>query len=106
MSMNFSDAPPFRQLGNFVAFGVVVSFILSVTFLPALLSMLPVRVKQVDTDKKENLVADVFSSVASNYDLMNDLMSFGVSSTLEKNCGEPHRIEKRTKCAGCCWRYR
>ncbi len=44
LSLNFSDAPPFRHLGNFVAFGVVVSFILSVTFLPALLSLLPVKV--------------------------------------------------------------
>lgn len=51
LSMNFSDAPPFQQLGNFVAFGVVVSFILSVTFLPAVISLLPVKVKQVDTDK-------------------------------------------------------
>jgi len=51
MSMNFSDAPPFQQLGNYVAFGVVTSFILSVTFLPAVVSLLPVKVKQVDTDK-------------------------------------------------------
>jgi len=53
MSMNFSDAPPFQQLGNFVAFGVVASFILSVTFLPAVISLLPVKVKQVDTDKDQ-----------------------------------------------------
>jgi len=46
LSLNFSDAPPFRHLGNFVAFGVGVSFILSVTLLPALLSILPVRVTQ------------------------------------------------------------
>lgn len=51
LSMNFSDAPPFQHLGNFVAFGVVVSFILSVTFLPAVISLLPVKVKQVNTDK-------------------------------------------------------
>lgn len=51
LSMNFSDAPPFQHLGNFVAFGVVVSFILSVTFLPAVISLLPVNVKQIDTDK-------------------------------------------------------
>lgn len=51
LSMNFSDAPPFQHLGNFVAFGVLVSFILSVTFLPAVVSLLPVKVKQVDTDK-------------------------------------------------------
>ncbi len=43
--MNFSDVPPFRHLGNFVAIGVIASFIMSVTFLPALISLLPVRVK-------------------------------------------------------------
>ncbi len=43
LSMNFSEVPPYRHLGNFVAFGIVVSFILSVTFLPAFLSVLPTR---------------------------------------------------------------
>ena len=43
LSMNFSEVPPYRHLGNFVAFGVFASFVLSVTFLPALLSLLPVR---------------------------------------------------------------
>jgi predicted RND superfamily exporter protein len=45
MSMNFSDAPPFRDLGNIVAMGVGVAFVLSVGFLPALMMVLPVRVK-------------------------------------------------------------
>lgn len=49
LSMNFSDAPPFRHLGNFVAMGVAIAFILSMTFLPAMLSLLPARV-----NKKEN----------------------------------------------------
>ncbi len=43
LSMNFSEVPPYRHLGNFVAFGIVVSFFLSVTFLPAFLSVLPTR---------------------------------------------------------------
>ena len=45
LSMNFSEVPPFRQLGIFVAFGVGAAFLLSVTLLPALLSLLPVRVR-------------------------------------------------------------
>ena len=45
LSMNFSEVPPFRQLGTFVAFGVGAAFVLSVTFLPALLSLLPIRVR-------------------------------------------------------------
>ena len=46
LSMNFSEVPPYRHLGNFVAFGIAFSFILSVTFLPALLSLLPVRARK------------------------------------------------------------
>ena len=48
MSMNFSDAPPFRDLGNIVAFGVIIAWLLSVTLLPALMMILPVRVKLKD----------------------------------------------------------
>jgi demethylmenaquinone methyltransferase/2-methoxy-6-polyprenyl-1,4-benzoquinol methylase len=40
--------------------------------------------KDVDKDSKAGMVADVFHSVASRYDLMNDLMSGGI-----------HRIWKR-----------
>ena len=43
LAMNFSEVPPYRHLGTLVAFGVGVSFVLSVTFLPALLALLPVR---------------------------------------------------------------
>ncbi|MBF0621148.1 MAG: MMPL family transporter [Magnetococcales bacterium] len=43
LSMNFSDAPPFRDLGNMVAMGVTAAFIYSVWFLPALASLLPVK---------------------------------------------------------------
>lgn len=39
---------------------------------------------QVDKDKKVDMVADVFHSVAAKYDLMNDLMSLGI-----------HRLWKR-----------
>ncbi|MEW8385727.1 MAG: MMPL family transporter, partial [Candidatus Thiodiazotropha taylori] len=35
LSLNFSDAPPFRDLGNMAAMGVVLAFLLSITFLPA-----------------------------------------------------------------------
>ncbi len=51
LSMNFSDVPPFQHLGNMVAIGVVASFFLSVTFLPALMSVLPVRVRLVENDE-------------------------------------------------------
>ena len=34
--------------------------------------------KKVNLQEKESLVKDVFNSVASKYDIMNDLMSFGI----------------------------
>ena len=43
MTMNFSDAPPFRDLGNIVAMGVLSAFVYSVFFLPALMAILPVK---------------------------------------------------------------
>ncbi|NQY27008.1 MAG: MMPL family transporter [Piscirickettsiaceae bacterium] len=45
LSMNFSDVPPFHDLGNVVAIGVMFAFVLSVTTLPALMMVLPVRVR-------------------------------------------------------------
>lgn len=43
LSMNFSDSPPFRDLGNFVAIGVFFAFTLSITLLPALMMILPFK---------------------------------------------------------------
>ncbi|WP_299003647.1 bifunctional demethylmenaquinone methyltransferase/2-methoxy-6-polyprenyl-1,4-benzoquinol methylase UbiE [uncultured Shewanella sp.] len=34
--------------------------------------------KTIDIDKKEDMVAGVFHSVAAKYDIMNDVMSFGI----------------------------
>jgi predicted RND superfamily exporter protein len=49
LSLNFSEAPPFRDLGNMAAMGVVLAFFLSVTFLPAMMMLLPVKALNGDT---------------------------------------------------------
>jgi len=49
MSMNFSDAPPFHDLGNIVAMGVMIAFVLSLTFLPAMMMILPGRQRTGET---------------------------------------------------------
>ena len=51
LTLNFSDSPPFHVLGNLVAFGVLCAFIYSMTLLPALLSVLPLRTRQVPADQ-------------------------------------------------------
>ena len=45
LSLNFAELPPFHTLGNFVAVGVVCIFVYSVTLLPALLAVLPLRTR-------------------------------------------------------------
>ena len=40
--------------------------------------------KEVDSSKKAELVGDVFDAVSKNYDLMNDLMSFGIHRLWKK----------------------
>jgi len=45
LSMNFSEAPPFRDLGNIVAMGVLAALVYSVFFLPSLLAILPLKVR-------------------------------------------------------------
>ena len=47
LSMNASDSPPFRVLGNLVAFGVFCAYVYSMTLLPALLLVLPLRTTPV-----------------------------------------------------------
>ena len=59
MSMNFSDAPPFRDLGNIVAMGVAAAFVFSVGFLPVLMLLLPVRVQPGVT--RRSLIMDRFA---------------------------------------------
>lgn len=46
LSLNFSDSPPFRDLGNIVAIGVISAWFFSVFLLPALIMCLPFRVKE------------------------------------------------------------
>lgn len=45
LSLNFSDTPPFHDLGNITAAGVTVALLLSIALLPALVSVLSIRVK-------------------------------------------------------------
>jgi predicted RND superfamily exporter protein len=50
LSLNFSDSPPYWHLGNITAVGIAAAWLYSVTLLPALISVLPYRTKQVDGD--------------------------------------------------------
>ena len=50
LSLNASDSPSFHVLGNLVAFGVFCAFAYSMTLLPALLSVLPLRARPASVE--------------------------------------------------------
>ncbi len=43
LAMNLADAPPLRQEGNIVALGILIAFFFTFTWLPAVLSLMPLR---------------------------------------------------------------
>lgn len=45
LALNFSDSPPFHHLGNMTAAGIAAAWGLSLFLLPALISLLPMKVK-------------------------------------------------------------
>ena len=51
LSLNTSNAPSFHVLGNMVALGMLFAFIYSVTLLPIMLSILPLRATPARTGK-------------------------------------------------------
>ena len=59
LTMNFSDAPPFRDLGNIVAMGVMAALVYSVFFMPALMAVLPLRARKLDAGQHR-----VFAAIA------------------------------------------
>lgn len=59
LSLNFSDSPPFRDLGNVVSIGVVFAWLFSMTLLPAIVLLLPSKAAQpvttADSKKHEKM---------------------------------------------------
>ncbi len=51
LALNFSDSPPFWHLGNITAMGIFAAWILSLTLLPALIRILPYKVKTDQTKR-------------------------------------------------------
>ncbi|MCW7536893.1 efflux RND transporter permease subunit [Aquabacterium sp. A7-Y] len=43
LALNFNEMPPFRDLGNIVAIGIACAMVLSLTLLPALVALLPLK---------------------------------------------------------------
>ena len=62
LALNSSDSPPFWYLGNITAIGIFAALIYSMTLLPAVISLLPVKVRERSTMAAESDWPDRLSS--------------------------------------------
>ena len=79
LSLNFVDMPPFRVMGNIVAFGAMCAFAFSVTLLPAFLSILPIRARKMRENKQDFF--DRLGRFVISYRMIL-LCSFGILTVL------------------------
>lgn len=55
--LNFHESPLYRELGNIVALGVMIAFILSITLLPAIVMLLPIKPGKAQVKSKRFMLA-------------------------------------------------
>jgi len=60
LAMNLADAPPFNDLGNIVFGGILLSYLMTFTWLPAALTLLPLK---ASLDRSSQLMAGVGRSI-------------------------------------------
>lgn len=88
LTLNFSESESIGALGSQVAFGVIVAFILSVTFLPAVLSLIKLRQKDKSKIKKMVFAKRLAQRVNRNKNVLvfsSILIFIGVGLGISKN---------------------
>ena len=66
LALNFSDSPPYWHLGNITAVGIAAAWLYSVTLLPALLSVLPYRVRRAERQEWSQRAMDRLADIVIN----------------------------------------
>ena len=66
LTMHFSEAPPFRQLGYMMSFGNLVLFFHAAVTLPALLVIIPTKLKATGYSRAENFMSNLSDFVVKN----------------------------------------
>ncbi len=89
LALNFSDSPPFQHLGNMTAAGIAGAWALSLFLLPAMISLLPMRVKATQQHVRTNNIftrlADFVIARPVKILLVTGFIAFGLSITAFTN---------------------
>ncbi len=56
LCLNASDSPPYRDMGNMIATGVFFAWLYSVTFLPAMLALMPTPKGKIENNKPSLMI--------------------------------------------------
>lgn len=89
LTLNFAEGAPFHDLGNITATGVSAAFIFSVLLLPALVAIIPFKVKVKDEKEENNaLLMKLADWIIGNYKVIlvgSVITVFGISYLSLKN---------------------
>jgi predicted RND superfamily exporter protein len=67
LSLNFSDSPPFHHLGNMTAAGIFMAWVLSLTFLPAIMNLLPLKYEASNSESSKSSIIHSIGEVIYKY---------------------------------------
>lgn len=88
LALNFSDSPPFWHLGNITAMGIAAAWIYSLTLLPALMRILPYRVKMREDSDAGQRRMGIFADWVIRYFrpllLASSLLALGLALFIPK----------------------
>lgn len=79
LAMNRADAPPLNDMGNIVFAGIVLSYLLTFTWLPAVLTLMPIKPSQ---DRSAALMAAVGRSINRLRWVLLVMVTAGVLATI------------------------
>jgi len=89
LALNFSDSPPFRDFGNISAVGILGAWVLSLTILPALLSIIPFHVaSRAPQTSERNILAGFANFVIGHYWILftvSTITCIGIISFIPNN---------------------
>ncbi|MEM6891624.1 MAG: MMPL family transporter [Pseudomonadota bacterium] len=81
LTLNFSDSPPFHHLGNISAAGIFAAWVLSLVFLPAVASFLPLKFKQ-KAQEKSGFMTRIADGVISRASLVLGATAVGAAAAI------------------------
>ena len=87
LCLNASDSPPYRDMGNMIATGVFFAWLYSVTFLPAMLALMPIPKGKVENNKPSLMIqfANVVIRFYKPLFIIMAVVIIAIGSQLNKN---------------------